>query len=253
MDENVYGHKKRLDWIRSYLKPSDRILEIGCGTGVMITLPLAESCYDIKGFDEDSSSIEYGQKVLTSSGLDSNILKQDLKGVDSRSFDVIIASEVVEHIDDDDMGAFFDNVQHYLKPGGLLLVTVPNGYGCFEIENAIWSQFGLGRLLSYLYIDRAVLELKQVLGFKNLIYPHPSTLSASPHLQYFTVKSICRLIETSEFEVLQSAGSTLMSGPITNLLFGGLPVFFRINNFLGKRLKYMASGIYIAAQSNKAR
>jgi SAM-dependent methyltransferase len=43
----------------------------------------------------------------------------------SQSFDVIVAIEVLEHVEEDD--AFVRNVARILKPGGLFLMTTPNG------------------------------------------------------------------------------------------------------------------------------
>ena len=249
MDESVYGNKKRLRWIKSYLTAGDRILEIGCGTGVMISLPLAQEGYDITGYDDDMPSIKYGREVLDSYSLDRNILVSDLCSIVPGNYDVVIASEVIEHIDNNDMKLFFDEIHRFLRPGGLFLATVPNGYGWFEFENIIWSKLYLGRILAFLYIDRAILEVKQALNLKNLIYTHPSTLSSSPHLQRFTINSICRLIEHSKFQVSHSFGSTLISGPISNMLFSGFPAFFGINNYLGDKLKYVASGFYVASKS----
>ena len=51
--ENVYGHLQRLQWLRAYLKPEDRVVEFGCGTGRLITVPLRSWGYDVTGVDLD--------------------------------------------------------------------------------------------------------------------------------------------------------------------------------------------------------
>jgi len=43
----------------------------------------------------------------------------------TQSFDVIVAIEVLEHVEEDD--AFVGHVARILKPGGLFLMTTPNG------------------------------------------------------------------------------------------------------------------------------
>jgi SAM-dependent methyltransferase len=43
----------------------------------------------------------------------------------SQSYDVIVAVEVLEHVEEDD--AFVGHVARILKPGGLFLMTTPNG------------------------------------------------------------------------------------------------------------------------------
>ena len=42
----------------------------------------------------------------------------------SKKFDVVISSEVIEHIDD--KKSFFDTARSLLKPGGHLIITTPN-------------------------------------------------------------------------------------------------------------------------------
>jgi SAM-dependent methyltransferase len=48
-------------------------------------------------------------------------------------FDVIVASEVIEHVLDPD--ALLANVVRHLAPDGLVIVTTPNGYGPWELSN----------------------------------------------------------------------------------------------------------------------
>src|SRR5206468_11993291 len=62
--ENVYGHLQRVDWLRGDLQPEDRVVEFGCGTGRLITLPLRASGYDIVGVDLDQRSIDHGRGLL---------------------------------------------------------------------------------------------------------------------------------------------------------------------------------------------
>ena len=42
LEENAYGHRKRVEWIVAQLKKTDRIVELGCGTGIMITRTLCK-------------------------------------------------------------------------------------------------------------------------------------------------------------------------------------------------------------------
>lgn len=72
LPENIYGHGKRLEWTVSHLADSDRVLEMGCRTGHMITLPLLHLASDAVGVETDAASIEYGQPGPSEEGFDSS-------------------------------------------------------------------------------------------------------------------------------------------------------------------------------------
>jgi SAM-dependent methyltransferase len=95
-----------------------RILDVGCGTGTMLT-HLARFG-NAQGVDMDLEAVGYchdrGLRQVTQSGADSLPFEKD-------TFDLVTALDVVEHIDDD-LGALRE-MRRVLKPGGLLLLTVP--------------------------------------------------------------------------------------------------------------------------------
>ena len=68
--ETIYGHRQRVYWIRSHLRPTDRVVEFGCGTGRLIAMPLLGWGYDVLGVDLDEASIEHGREMLRRAGLD---------------------------------------------------------------------------------------------------------------------------------------------------------------------------------------
>ena len=86
--ENVYGSVKRLDWIRSQIRPGDRVVDLGCGTGFMITLPLLREGVDVTGVDLDAGSVALGRRILTAAGEDPERLREQLLETVEGSFDV---------------------------------------------------------------------------------------------------------------------------------------------------------------------
>ena len=144
--ETVYGSRKRLAWVLGQTAKSDTLLEVGCGTGYMLCRPLAKLGYRVEGIDLDATSIERGQQLLRAEGLDPGILScRPLRAVTSRP-SVIIVSEVLEHLHDEELSALLAEVRSHLDPGGRLLVTVPNGYGWFEMEQFLWWKLGIGQV-----------------------------------------------------------------------------------------------------------
>ena len=63
----------------------------------------------------------------------------DLQDVDISKYDAVILSEVLEHIADAD--AFFEYLAAQIKPGALLILTVPNGWSLLEF--ACWPSYRL--------------------------------------------------------------------------------------------------------------
>lgn len=247
--ENVYGHLKRLRWILSFLKQEDAIVEFGCGTGYMITVQLAILGYSVTGIDIDVKSIDYGKDILKTLGLPPAILRSiDISNLESTP-DVVIASEVLEHLEKEEAKRSLQAIFTKLKPGGLFLVTVPNGYGFFELENFFWRKMGLGKLIRMLWMDKVLFHIKGViLGRRDWEEPYCSTLSESPHVQRFTLVSISERLKESGFEILCSTGSSLFCGPFSNMLFTGVSPVMRWNNFLGGRFPRAASAFYLAAR-----
>jgi SAM-dependent methyltransferase len=247
--ENVYGHQQRLFWLRDHLRREDRAVEFGCGTGRLITLPLRTWGYDVTGFDHDKVSIDYGRRLLAEAGLDEDALQavdlRDLPG----PFDAVIASEILEHLDDGELRESLELIREKLVPGGKLLVTTPNGYSVFELENLLWYRTGVDRLyrrLSSGGLTRRLRRMKAAHADWSET-AEPMTLADSPHKQRFTWRSIHDILARAGFDVVEARGAILFCGPFTDLAFSGLPRVMGLNKRLGQRFPRAASDFYLAA------
>jgi SAM-dependent methyltransferase len=247
--ENVYGHLQRLQWLRGHLRPQDRTVEFGCGTGRLITLPLRVWGYDVVGVDLDERSIEHGRGLLREAGLDPEALRTvDLRDL-SGPFDAVIASEILEHLDDEELRASLELIREQLVRGGKLLVTTPNGYSLFELENLLWYRTGVDRLYRRLRSGRLAGRLRRLKAAHAdwSEEDEPMTLADSPHKQRFTWHGIHRILTEAGFDVVEARGATLFCGPFSDVAFSGLPRVMALNKRLGRRFPRAASDFYLAA------
>ncbi|SDQ72908.1 methyltransferase domain-containing protein [Pseudovibrio sp. Tun.PSC04-5.I4] len=106
--------KKHLDLLEH--DKAHSILDIGCGVGVT----LRESKSLQKFADEPDP---YSQKILGKE-LGVNLVKLEQL---NEAIDHVIASHIIEHLYIGELPAFFGKVHKALKPGGKLLVEVPDG------------------------------------------------------------------------------------------------------------------------------
>jgi cyclopropane fatty-acyl-phospholipid synthase-like methyltransferase len=107
------------------LGPRPRILDLGCGRG---WLTRALSAYgDVIGTDVVASSVDRARELFP----DLRFEQTDIRGlIDSRgpgSFDVVVSSEVLEHVEDEEKHAFLGGIHRLLEPGGYAILTTPRG------------------------------------------------------------------------------------------------------------------------------
>jgi SAM-dependent methyltransferase len=98
-----------------------RILEAGCGT--QWPLKLTGVDYSLTGLDLDRNALDI--RMRTHGDLDETI-HGDLRTAEFQpeSFDVIYNAFVLEHVDGAE--GVMDNFMAWLKPGGLLVLRIPN-------------------------------------------------------------------------------------------------------------------------------
>lgn len=259
--ENIYGYRKRLFWIIRQIenyrnrvnKPKDKVkvLEIGCGTGIMITIPLASAGYNVLGTDLDKKSIELANSV--NPYRQARFVCKDITELHS-SYDIIILSEVLEHLKAPE--ELLSESRNKLSEDGILIITVPNGYGWFELEQFLWDRLKVGYVIEALKISDIVTEVKgRLIGKQRDIrnfdgYVYPSTLSSSPHVQRFTIGKIKGMAMRNGFSISDLDGSTLIAGKFSNLLLTGFEIPMKINNRLGTTVKPLASGFYLCCRKN---
>lgn len=118
-EEDVY-------WgIRQFLKSKKRralkILEVGCGFGYL-TYALSKAGHEVKGIDISHVAVEQAKKKY--GDLFECIDVRDLAKRETLSYDAVIFTEVIEHIEDPK--GFMKVMDQLLLPGGHLIVTTPN-------------------------------------------------------------------------------------------------------------------------------
>jgi 2-polyprenyl-3-methyl-5-hydroxy-6-metoxy-1,4-benzoquinol methylase len=181
------------------LRPQDiEILDIGCGNG-NITIPVASLGYNIIGVDCDRNSIENAKrKNIFINARFINCSIDELNR--SKKYDIVIASEVIEHLDNP--LEVLKLIKCILKSDGLFLVSIPNGYCLEELIRRFTSHSNLGRMIKYL-IRRHLMKKENT-----------QSLADSPHLHFFSLFSFKRLLDSLDFKVI-----TVKNGAI---IFKGL-------------------------------
>lgn len=248
LPENIYGHRKRLSWICSHLSRGHPVVDVGCGTGYMVTRPLALMGYDVVGVDVHEESILLGQDLFLREGLDPGRLRVGTIDQVSGPASAVIVSEVLEHLEQGAIDELLAAARRKLVPGGLLLVTVPRGRGWFEWESFLWFRLGLGRWINATKLPGVWQATKHRVFGRDAFEALPSSLDTSPHCQRFTLRSLRTLLTVHDFRCLDMTGSVLFCGPFSNLLFSGFRPIMALNNRLGDICPRLASGLFIAGQ-----
>jgi len=119
------------DLVRRYFADARNVLEIGCGTGFVLSgirevLPEAQ----LVASEAYSHGLPYAAKRVSPP---CEFLQMDARAVPfSGEFDLVGAFDVLEHIDED--GAVLGEARRALRAGGGLLITVPQ-------HRWLWSRF----------------------------------------------------------------------------------------------------------------
>ena len=111
---------RRLDILAKARRPPGKLLDVGCGTGEFLAVARARGWTTV-GVDPVADAVEI---CLTQRGLDVRTGRLQDVGLPERTFDVVSASHVLEHMP---MATeFLALVARWARPGGLVLVEVPN-------------------------------------------------------------------------------------------------------------------------------
>ena len=165
-DEQFYADLQKMDfyyndWLWEHktalenIPPGSRVLEVGCGTGSFMKT-LVKKGFDITGLELNNEAV----KVCRENGLtvfnellEAHIIKH------AGEYDVVCAFQVLEHVYD--VHSFIDCCIKCLKPGGKLIIGVPNNnpwlymYDKYHAMNmpphhsGLWDKSSFSRLTSF--------------------------------------------------------------------------------------------------------
>jgi SAM-dependent methyltransferase len=130
--------------IESLVSTDATVLDVGCGTGGILRYLRKRGYENLHGLEISAYAVER----LRSEGISMHVGRLPEISAESGSFDVVIASQVLEHIVRRDR--FAKEIWRVLRPGGRVLVFVPDD--CLgpiaEPEHVIkYNRDSLGRFL----------------------------------------------------------------------------------------------------------
>ncbi len=250
LSENLWGYAKRLSFLTDQIerhyasahRGEIRVLDIGCGNGSQLAIPLAESGYPVTGVDPDRASIDRAQAAAVAGARFFCCLVTDLP---AETFHVVILSEVLEHLSKPQ--ELLHAAMAYLQKGGLLIVTTPNGYGPFEIDSWLYRHLHLDPVFQGFF--KAMRRLRRR---PDPVSPIGSTDNLDGHLQFFTRGRLHRMFAEKSPYLATEAPASFLCGPIVSHLVGRFPSFIRWNAKITDSLPLaLASGWYFAVTNRE--
>lgn len=235
----MHGHRKKVlffieclhDYARNLGKrPGEiRVLEPGCGNGRNVTLPSAEQGFSVTGVDLHEPSIASARgcnKLATA-----RFLSGDFRTLSSDEFfHVVILSDILEHIEDP--RHMVEVALSHLTTHGMILISIPNGYGPFEIE----------RFLIRIGLLKPILAMIHFLGgikrriFGQRISAGPVYNEESGHVQFFTLRRFRLLLSECGLQIARQKNGCLFGADLTSYLFRFFPALAPLSLAFADRL-----------------
>ena len=125
---------QRVDLVRSICK-GKKVLHLGCANypftrtsidnDMLLHFDLEKIARELYGFDFDQAGLD----ILAQEG-SKNLFRADLEHLEDvpldAAFDVIIAGEMIEHLNNP--GLFLEGIKRFMRPDSLILITTINAY-----------------------------------------------------------------------------------------------------------------------------
>jgi 2-polyprenyl-3-methyl-5-hydroxy-6-metoxy-1,4-benzoquinol methylase len=200
------------------------VLHLGCSgspttiarfkSGCLLHKNLLKVTKELYGIDVDKNSIEY----LRNQGIEKLFIAnvehlEELKF--DKAFEVVLAGELMEHLDN--VGLMLGGIKKFLKPDGVILISVPNAFAIKPVLRAIVRK----------------------------------DVSMPDHNYYFSYKTLRSLLKKYDFVIISSATFYISEGDgymkqrlvskLANKIFKSLPIF-----------NYLADGIIVKAKVEKS-
>jgi SAM-dependent methyltransferase len=254
--ENVFGHTHKLSLCleacaRMRIRRAGnslQILDVGCGSGYAVTRFLGGAGDEALGIDLHEPNIRYARRAFARPGLRFECRDAESLIGERQTYDIVVLADILEHLTDP--GAVLRNCRRLLRNDGLLLVTVPNGFGSFEFESALSRMPLLGTLLLKA-TEYAVAVLNKFGPLKGKWSAAAGAAPAdlpynleSAHLQFFTSRRLVALLRGAAFDVTRTENLCFLAGPFTNFLLGASPGFCRWNVAVARRLPRLAASAW---------
>ena len=120
------GNATRLDFMAKRLRTTDqRVLNIGVGNGYLEKVVRHQKRAEIYSLDPGEAAIESLRKKLGMDGDHAKVGYSQSMPFANGTFDVVVMSEVIEHLDDAIISATFGEIARVLTPQGRYIGTVP--------------------------------------------------------------------------------------------------------------------------------
>jgi len=130
------GLAPRAPYLRRLIRdhfPSDRgasVLDLGCGCGALIHAARELGYQNVCGVEGSQEQVEAAKRLGIASVEHGDLLARLRRCPDS-SEDLVIAFDVIEHFDRDELFAFVDQVYRVLRAGGRFIIHTPNAESPF--------------------------------------------------------------------------------------------------------------------------
>jgi SAM-dependent methyltransferase len=221
------GRRRILERMLAGLDPAlpvgARALDVGCGTGANGPVLAARAAFAV-GIDASPVPLGLGQRTHTAR------LRGDATALPfpDASFDLVVALDVLEHLDDDAGGA--REVHRVLRPGGAAIVFVPALRLLWGLQDDVSHhrrRYGKAELRAL--VTAAGLRIERLTFFNSFLFP--PILAARLMMRVLPPRNL-----QSENEV---------GGPITNAVLGAIfaaevPLLERIDLPIGVSLACLA-------------
>jgi SAM-dependent methyltransferase len=121
-DPEPWQWERRRALLLGEVRPGERVLDLGCGAGRFVAA-LREAGVDVVGVELAGAALERAR--ANAPGTDLRLVADDGSlPLEHASIDLVWCSEVLEHVPD--TAHLLLEVRRVLRPGGRLLVTVPD-------------------------------------------------------------------------------------------------------------------------------
>ncbi len=218
-----YTFTRRLEVMLPLIRqalPTGRILEIGCGAG-LLSLSLARDAQQVIGIDVSPSAVAFAEALkqeLRCANVAFEIGDAEALRFEDQTFDLLISSEVLEHLLRPERA--LAEFRRVLKPGGSVVLTTPS---------AVSLSHGSMRLLRLL--NRRIQSEKTVSFDKkayqaarraNLPEKTPDSIFLRVHRR-FRYTALLRLFHQAGFETLSAQGAIFAFPPHHQIFYRYCP------------------------------